>query len=467
MKVNTRLAGRLLPALLAVFLAVGCRSVSNPVKPGQAEAAETVIAEPDPAEAAEADSAGNPAGTNPVEADSAENETLEAEAAEAEASDLPVPGLPEAFALSMVPEYSGSIWADVNEDVPFFDDRQMEAARRMTSAMSLQNRETAAPTDLQREYSYQVYGDLDALGRCTGACALVGPETLPQEERGQIGMIRPTGWHTVKYDGIDGNYLYNRCHLIGFQLTGQDANEKNLITGTRSMNVEGMLPYEDSVLAYVKGTGNHVLYRVTPVFQGKNLLADGVLMEACSVEDPLVRFCAFCYNVQPGITIDYATGESSGPEFTGKDIPALTGGGSAEKESPALTGGGSGEKESSALTGGGSAEADSAVQNENKQSVGGESTAPDGNENTTGDSSAQSGSKGAETLRAGNSGAGAESGRPDVGEWKYVVNVNSLKFHLPGCQSVEKMSRKNIQGFNGTREELIEMGYTPCKNCNP
>ena len=139
------------------------------------------------------------------------------------------------------------------------------------------------------------------------------------------------------------------------------------------MNGEGRLPYEDSVLAYVKGTGNHVLYRVTPVFQGKNLLADGVLMEACSVEDPLVRFCAFCYNVQPGITIDYATGESSGPEFTGKDIPTLTGGGSAEKES-------------SALTGGGSAEADSAVQNENKQSVDGESTAPDGNENTTGDS---------------------------------------------------------------------------------
>jgi DNA-entry nuclease len=440
MKVNIRLAGRLLPALLAVFLAVGCRSVSNPVKPGQAEAAETVIAEPDPAEAAEAE-------PNPTEA-------AEAEAAEAEASDLPVPGLPEAFALSMVPEYSGSIWADVNEDIPFFDERQMEAARRMTSAMSLQNRETAAPTDLQREYSYQVYGDLDALGRCTGACALVGPETLPQEERGQIGMVRPTGWHTVKYDGIDGNYLYNRCHLIGFQLTGQDANEKNLITGTRSMNVEGMLPYEDSVLAYVKGTGNHVLYRVTPVFQRKNLLADGVLMEACSVEDPLVRFCAFCYNVQPGITIDYATGESSGPEFTGKDIPALTGSGSAEKEP-------------SALTGSGSEEEDSAVQNENKQSIGVGSRAPGGNENTTEDSSTQSGSKGAETLRAGNSGAGAESSRPDVGEWKYVVNVNSMKFHLPGCQSVVKMSRKNMQGFNGTREELIEMGYTPCKNCNP
>lgn len=403
MKVDKKLVCRLLPVLLAAWLAAGCRPLSNPVQPGQAEAAET-----------ESEVTG-----------SAETDL------ETEALDLPVPGLPEAFALSMVPEYSGSIWADIHEDIPFFDERQMEAARRMTSVLSQQDREAGAPDSPQREYSWQAYGDLDALGRCTGACALVGPETLPQEARGQIGMVRPTGWHTVKYDGIDGNYLYNRCHLIGFQLTGQDANEKNLITGTRSMNVEGMLPYEDSVLAYVKGTGNHVLYRVTPVFQGKNLLADGVLMEACSIEDPLVRFCAFCYNVQAGITIDYATGESSGPEFTGNDIPALTSSESAETESPAQTGSGSAETESPA----------------------------------------QSGDKGSETLRAGNNRAGAADGRSDsrsdIEEWKYIVNVNSLKFHLPGCQSVEKMSRKNIQGFNGTREELIEMGYTPCKNCRP
>lgn len=453
---NKRLAGRLLPALLAVFLAAGCRSISNPVKPGQAEAAETEIAKPDSAEAVEADPAGtNPVGTNSAEVDSAKKDPAEAEASEdvpvetehtganpveAEASDLPVPGLPQAFALSMVPEYSGSIWADVNDDVPFFDERQMEAARRMTSAMSLQNRGADTSADSQQEYSYQAYGDLDALGRCTGACALVGPETLPQEERGQIGMIRPTGWHTVKYDGIDGNYLYNRCHLIGFQLTGQDANEKNLITGTRCMNVEGMLPYEASVLAYVEGTGNHVLYRVTPVFQGKNLLADGVLMEALSVEDPLVRFCAFCYNVQPGITIDYATGESSGPEFTGNDIPALTGSESAETESSPQSGNESAETESSPLTGSESAEKESLPQ---------------------------SGSNNADTLRAGNNGSAAADGKADIGKWKYIVNVNSLKFHLPGCQSVEKMSSKNIQGFNGTRDELIEMGYTPCKNCNP
>jgi DNA-entry nuclease len=397
--------------------------------------------------AAEVDSAG----TNPVVA---------------EAPDLPEPGLPEEFSLSMVPDYSGSIWADVNEDVPFFDQGQMDAARRMTSAMSLQNREADTSADLQREYSYQAYGDLDALGRCTGACALVGPETLPQQERGQIGMIRPTGWHTVKYDGIDGNYLYNRCHLIGFQLTGQDANEKNLITGTRSMNVEGMLPYEDSVLAYVRGTGNHVLYRVTPVFQGKNLLADGVLMEACSVEDPLVRFCAFCYNVQPGITIDYATGESSGPEFTGNDIPELTNGENTEAGSAAQN---DKENDNKKSNGAGFGVPDAAVS----AGAGADSSTQSGNQGTetlragNNGSGSADGNKGAETPRAGTDGSGSADGKSDIRKWKYIVNVNSLKFHLPGCQSVEKMSRKNIQGFNGTREELIEMGYTPCKNCRP
>ena len=388
---------RLLSVLLSVFLAAGCGSFSNPVKPGEAEAAET---------------------------ESAESE-------ETGALDLPAPGLPEGFDLSMVPEYNGSIWADVNEDVPFFTEKQMEAARRMTGSLSSkEEQEDTEGTDqaAEEEQILQSYGDLDTLGRCTGACALVGPETLPQEERGNIGMVKPTGWHTVKYDGIDGNYLYNRCHLIGFQLTGQGANDKNLITGTRSMNVEGMLPYEDSVLAYVKGTGNHVLYRVTPVFKEENLLAEGVLMEARSVEDPLVQFCAFCYNVQPGITIDYATGESSGPGFTGNKLSDRTGDRDSGKSGP---------------------------------------PAQIGDQSAGADSAARDDSKGEGTLRAADSGAGDTEGQSDIREWKYIINVNSQKFHLPGCQSVEKMSRKNMQGFNGSREELIEMGYEPCKNCNP
>jgi DNA-entry nuclease len=137
---------------------------------------------------------------------------------------------------------------------------------------------------------------------------------MPTEERGEIGQIKPTGWHTVKYSGlVDGNYLYNRCHLIAYELSGENANEKNLITGTRYMNVQGMLPFENEVAAYVKKTKNHVMYRVTPIFSGDNLVASGVTMEAYSVEDSGsgVSFYVYVYNVQPGIDIDYATGKSS------------------------------------------------------------------------------------------------------------------------------------------------------------
>ncbi len=161
--------------------------------------------------------------------------------------------------------------------------------------------------------SFEHYNDLDSLGRCGVAFANVGLETMPTEDRGSIGQVKPSGWHTVKYDNVSGKYLYNRCHLIGYQLTGENANEKNLITCTRSMNTEGMLPFEDEVAEYVKDTGNHVLYRVTPIFEGDNLLATGVEMEAKSVEDDGkgVKFNVFVYNVQDGIQIDYKTGDSS------------------------------------------------------------------------------------------------------------------------------------------------------------
>ena len=192
----------------------------------------------------------------------------------------------DGFSAKDIPEYTGSPYTDINDDVPFFRDCEI----------------TAVP--------YERYGTFDILGRCTAAEACVGPETMPTEKRGPIGMVKPTGWHTVKYDGINGNYLYNRCHLIGYQLTGENANEQNLITGTRYLNVEGMLPFENSVAEYVRGTGNHVMYRVTPVFDGEDLVCRGVLMEARSVEDPLVQFCVFCYNIQPGIAIDYRTGDS-------------------------------------------------------------------------------------------------------------------------------------------------------------
>ncbi len=159
---------------------------------------------------------------------------------------------------------------------------------------------------------FEKYSSLDSLGRCGVAFANVCKETMPTKERGSIGMIKPSGWHIAKYDFVDGKYLYNRCHLIGYQLTAENANQNNLITGTRYLNVEGMLPFENMVADYVKETGHHVLYRVTPVFKGNNLVADGVQMEAESVEDKGkgVSFNVFCYNNQPGVKIDYATGTS-------------------------------------------------------------------------------------------------------------------------------------------------------------
>ncbi len=166
--------------------------------------------------------------------------------------------------------------------------------------------------DMLSDKAYEYYSELDSLDRCGYVMACVGTEIMPTEERGEIGMIKPTGWHTVKYDNVDGKYLYNRCHLIGYQLTGENANVKNLITGTRYLNMEGMLPFENLIADYVKETNNHVLYRVTPIFEGDNLLATGVQMEGYSVEDKGAEICfnVFAYNAQPDIEIDYATGES-------------------------------------------------------------------------------------------------------------------------------------------------------------
>lgn len=189
-----------------------------------------------------------------------------------------------------IPVYAGQPYTVIKDNVPDFTEEEKSC------------------TD-----AFEYYGDLDTLGRCTVTFANVCFQTQPTEKRGTIGQVRPSGWHTVKYnDLIDGNYLYNRCHLIGYQLTGENANVSNLITGTRYLNVEGMLPFEDMVDDYVDETGNHVLYRVTPIFKGDELVARGVRMEAWSVEDAGTGICfdVFCYNVQPGIVIDYATGDS-------------------------------------------------------------------------------------------------------------------------------------------------------------
>jgi DNA-entry nuclease len=195
----------------------------------------------------------------------------------------------EYITLEDIPEYSDSPYVILNNNLPTFQEEDI---------------------DLE---SFEYYSPLDDLGRCGVAYALVGEEIMPTEERGSIGQVKPTGWHTVRYDEIIADkYLYNRCHLIGYQLSGENANKQNLITGTRYMNVEGMLPFENQVADYVEETGNHVLYRVTPIFEGDDLVARGVQMEAFSVEDmgEGISFNVFVYNVQPGITIDYSTGES-------------------------------------------------------------------------------------------------------------------------------------------------------------
>ena len=207
--------------------------------------------------------------------------------------------------LDAIPAYDGRAYVAVNNNEPFFTDSDM-----ITTA-------------------FENYSDLDSLGRCGVAYANICKDIMPTEERGKIGMIKPSGWHTVKYDVIKDRYLYNRCHLIGYQLAGENANPKNLITGTRYLNVEGMLPFENLVADYVNNTGNHVLYRVTPMFSGSNLVANGVLIEAKSVEDNGggILFNVYCYNVQPGVGINYENGDSwldgtTGSASSGSDSSA-------------------------------------------------------------------------------------------------------------------------------------------------
>ena len=281
-----------------------------------------------------------------------------------------VPGGSQAsFSLEDIPDFSGDAYVVLEDNQPSFTQE-----------------------DLTTE-SFETYSPLDALGRCGVAYANVSLDTMPTQDRESISQVKPSGWQTAEYDTdlVDGGYLYNRCHLIGFQLTGENANEENLITGTRYLNVEGMLPFENMVADYVKETGNHVLYRVTPVFSGSELVARGVELEALSVEDngEGVCFHVYCYNNQPGITIDYATGDSW-------------------------------------LSG---------------------ETAPRGSQSE------------ANTSDTGSADQGTEQ--------HYVLNTRSKKFHLPDCSVAASMSQSNRQDYTGTRQSLLDQGYTPCGTCNP
>lgn len=206
--------------------------------------------------------------------------------------DTPIKESIPSYLLEDIPDYNGNPYIILDDNEPHFEESD------------------------DNTVGFESYSELDSLGRARVALASVGVEMMPTEKRGSIGMVKPSGWHTIKYDIVDGKYLYNRCHLIGYQLTGENANEKNLITCTRQMNTVGMLPFENKVANYVKETNNHVLYRVTPIYDGDNLLASGVEIEAESVEDDGtgIKFHVFVYNVQDGIEIDYKTGDSKQKE---------------------------------------------------------------------------------------------------------------------------------------------------------
>lgn len=297
-------------------------------------------------------------------------------------------GTASAFNAADVPAYSGEPYTAVNNNEPYFT------------------------SDNLTTEAFENYSELDALGRCGVAYANVCLETMPTEKRGSISEVKPTGWHSVKYDNVDGKSLYNRCHLIGYQLTAENANQQNLITGTRYLNVDGMLPFENMVADYVKETDNHVLYRVTPIFTGDNLVADGVLMEGYSVEDEGegICFCVYAYNVQPGITIDYATGDSWL---------------SSEKGNSDSSSGGNAAVSQSAADKSGTQQA--AVQTESVK----------------------------------------ETSAPVSTGTEYILNTNTKKFHYPSCSSVKQMKASNKKEYTGSRDDLIAQGYDPCKKCNP
>ena len=302
--------------------------------------------------------------------------------------------------LDAIPAYDGKAYVAVNNNEPFFTDSDMTTT------------------------AFENYSDLDSLGRCGVAYANICKDIMPTEERGKIGMIKPSGWHTVKYDVIKDRYLYNRCHLIGYQLAGENANPKNLITGTRYLNVEGMLPFENLVADYVNNTGNHVLYRVTPMFSGSNLVANGVLIEAKSVEDNGggILFNVYCYNVQPGVGINYENGDSWLDGTTPQEQSAQTG----------------------------------APQNEGSQSSDGSGAGA-----SAGDAGSSSGENG--SASSGSDSSAAENSSADSSNSETMVHITATgkKYHRAGCRTLKKSDTEV------TLDEAKSMGLSPCGICNP
>lgn len=314
-----------------------------------------------------------------------------------------------------IPAYTGALCIDINHGMPGFT-AQDEARGTFTQ-----------------------FSDLDFEGRCGTAFARIGPDTVCNEKRGDISQVHPSGWVQRKYSFVDDGMLYNRSHLIAYQLCGENANEKNLITGTRTFNAVGMLYYEELVGDYVRSTGNHVLYRVTPLFAANDLVARGVQMEAKSVEDngETIQFNVFVYNVEPGVAIDYVTGESwessETPQVTSKGSATITTAAAAraDKAAAGSANGSKADGESSSGSGAGGA----------------------GSESNTSDAD------GAGSNKASSQGASEQQ--------DYILNVKNKKFHKPDCSAASDISNANKQDFTGTRDQLIARGYSPCGICKP
>ena len=314
-----------------------------------------------------------------------------------------------------IPAYTGALCIDINHGMPGFT-AQGEARGTFTQ-----------------------FSDLDFEGRCGTAFARIGPDTVCNEKRGDISQVHPSGWVQRKYSFVDDGMLYNRSHLIAHQLCGENANEKNLITGTRTFNAVGMLYYEELVGDYVRSTGNHVLYRVTPLFAANDLVARGVQMEAKSVEDngETIQFNVFVYNVEPGVAIDYVTGESwessETPQVTSKGSATITTAAAAraDKAAAGSANGSKADGESSSGSGAGGA----------------------GSESNTSDAD------GAGSNKASSQGASEQQ--------DYILNVKNKKFHKPDCSAASDISNANKQDFTGTRDQLIARGYSPCGICKP
>ena len=384
------------------------------------------------------------------------------------------PSAPPSVSLDSIPEFDGTPYVTVNGNVPFF-------------------------TDEDTSRSYESFSELDSLGRCGVAVACIGIDLMPTEERGDIGHVKPSGWHSVQYDVVPGKNLYNRCHLIGFQLTGENDNEKNLITGTRNMNNEGMLPFENMIADYVKDTGNHVLYRVTPIYEGNELVARGVLMEAASVEDDEISFCIYVYNAQPGVVINYKTGESYLaddplapyisenheeveilPAVATDAIIALY----AEYEDDEYSGclaiakvdGYAGKitlaidisEDSKVLSVEVISHSETLWSNDIESFIDGlvgeDSSTVGEVDLVSGATFTSSGIKVAVTDAL----LAVESYSDRVENGKvFVINVSSGKFHEETCSGAISMSDKNKLVFVGFYEDLVDAGYSPCGTCDP